>query len=54
MVRPEIKKVPPSHRLPTLLSLTCSPLYSTKDLAIEPAVRSHPDNPPSLPLSSTM
>lgn len=27
---------------------------SIKDLAIEPAVRSHPDNPPSLPLNSTM
>lgn len=27
---------------------------SIKDLAIEPAVRSHPDNPPPLPLNSTM
>lgn len=34
--------------------LICSPLYSMKDLAIEPAVRSHPDNPLPLPLSSTM
>ena len=54
MVRSETKKVLPSHRLPTLLSLTCSLLYSIKDLAIEPAVRSHPDNPPPLPLNSTM
>lgn len=27
---------------------------SIQDLAIEPAVRSHPDNPPPLPLNSTM